>query len=495
MTGTIKPMQASQEIRKRYLFFLRHFNDIDNIAPIIHGFLGADGTHQAEVLLYDENYSGRSDPNLNLLSTAFPDQFQWCWLGDRFGLSFESSRRAARLQQRLRKLLITVKRVTQSGRPRRTPAQPGVARTTPEASAEAGTGSRGRWSWLPMGLRSVADVRSGRAGADLIRKALTPLVASPRPADLVIFDVVRSHHVSGILKALRALGCRSIICLPVSPLINYNVLREYDFTTPGSQEFRNRHDYSGFDALSYVDGLYLEHYRSFMQGMGLPDGLPRDTNCIGSLRYAPEWIRIRSTATAREAADSAPQAARGHTHKRLLVLLSRLKANVNREELQACLDWLAQADGFEIRIKGHPRASGAEAGLQLHAMQDANSQDTSTLVDWCDAILFWGTSAALEGFAKGKTMICIPFVSSNLNLYVHYSVGFIARCRDEMVLGLRRYLQAEKIEPYNHSGIEALMREVVRAGHVDWNGQLQSTLRHLEHHERPLRTASESLVR
>ena len=487
MTGSIEPITADQTIRKRYLLFLRHFNDIDNIAPIIHAFLDADPGHRAEVLLYDENYSGSGDPNLSLLSGAFPGQFRWSWLGDHFGLSFESSLRAARLQQQLRKLLAAWKRLSKPEARQQTRGGRSHQTTTSDAPRLSG-----RWHWLPKGLRSIADVRSGRAGEAVIREILAPLLSSPRPADLVLFDVVRCHHVAGYLKALRTMGCRSIICLPVSPLVNYNVLREYDFSDPGSKEFRSRHDYSGFDGLSYVDGLYLQHYRSFMQAMSLPDGLPRETSCIGSLRYAPEWIKLRATATAHGESARAPQVAAAHGGRRLLVLLSRLKTNVNRQELQACLDWLAQAEGFEIRIKGHPRAGASDTGLQLHAMQDANSEDTSALVDWCDAIVFWGTSAALEGYAKGKTMICIPFVSSNLNLFAHYGAGFIARCRDEMVLGLNHYLHSGKIEPYSHSGIAALIQEVVRAGHADWSSQVRFTLNHLEANERPLNQHSSS---
>jgi hypothetical protein len=306
---------------------------------------------------------------------------------------------------------------------------------------------------------------------------------------------VRSHHVRGYLKALRELGCRSIICLPVSPLINYNVLREYDFTAPGSGEFMNRHDYSGFDAISYVDGLYLDTYRRFMGSMGLTDGLPRNSTCIGSLRYYPQWIRIRDAALPSSGPAQAKPSAQGPASKHLLVLLSRLKTNVNRHELQACLDWLAQAEGFEIRVKGHTRAGKGDDALQLHSLKDANNEDTSTLIDWSDAIVFWGTSAALEGYAKGKTMACIPFVSSNLNLYEHYEAGFIARCRDDMVLFLHQYAQTGVAAPYSHAGIDRLMREVVQAGQRDWLEHREFTVRYLAEQEQQAPTSSISEAR
>lgn len=482
MTARVSEGPAVGEVSKRYLFFLRHFNDTDNIAPIIHAFLNANPGHRAEVLLYDENYSGQGDANLALLSRAFPGQFRWCWLGDHFGLSFASSRRAAAWMQTLRRW-----RKAMDRRPG-TNAN-GASQTPQDLAADSRPSGQhrpwrqGRWRWLPRAFHSIADVRSGSAGEARITTTLAPLVQAPRRADLVIFDVVRSHHVRGYLKALRALGCRSIICLPVSPLINYNVLREYDFTSPGSREFLNRHDYSGFDALSHVDGLYLNTYRSFMLSLGLKDGLPRRTHCIGSLRYYPEWIRIREAALPGSGLSAAVRGAQQQSDKRLLVLLSRLKTNVNRAELQACLDWLAQAEGFEIRVKGHTRAGQGDGALQLHAMQDANREDTSALIDWCDAVLFWGTSAALEGYSKGKTMICMPFVSSNRNLYAHYRAGFIARCRDDLVLFLTRYGRTGSAEPYDQDGAETMLREVVRSGQSDWQTHVEFTLTLLQEAE------------
>jgi hypothetical protein len=492
MTQTLQEDRVDEEFGKRYLFFLRHFNDTDNIAPIIHAFLGKSRSHHAEVVLYDENYCGAGDRNLSLLSQEFPEQFNWSWLGNHFGLDFKQSLRVAKWQKRVRTIL-TVLACATVQRHRFILVGETIAAISDKELAESRVSRRrriSRWEWLPKGVRSITDIRSGKAGEALICNRLSALVRSPQPADLVIFDVVRSRHVHGYLTALRKLGCKSIICLPVSPLINYNVLREYGFGTTGLRDFLNKHDYRGFDALSYVDGLYLQHYRAFMKSLGLRGGLPEKTNCIGSLRYYPEWLRIRgSSATSEyETHEKQPQGQAGK--KKLLVLTSRLKSNVNLRELQACLDWLAQAREFEIRVKGHTRCGEGDLTLQLRGLQEANAIDTSALVDWCDAIVFWGTSAALEGYTKGKMMFCIPFVSSNLNLYEYYQAGYIARCRDDLVLVLSEYARTGVAEPYNHDGIRRMLREVVQAGQSNWQDHIEFVLRYLQDNEAALSSAS-----
>lgn len=492
MSETHQEDASDGKISRRYLFFLRHFNDTDNIAPIIHAFLSKNKAHRAEVILYDESYCGVGDRNLRLLSKEFPEQFNWSWLGNRFGLDFKQSLRVAKWQKRVRPLLTMLAGVTMK-RHKFTQVGETIAASADRELAEP-RGSRrqhiSRWEWLPKGFRSITDIRSGKAGEALICNRLSALVRTPRPADLVIFDVVRSHHVQGYLMALRKLGCKSIICLPVSPLINYNVLREYGFGTTGQKDFINKHDYRGFDALSYVDGLYLKHYRAFMKSLGLRGGLPEKTNCIGSLRYYPEWLRIRGP-SASNGCKTLGERPQGHAgKKKLLVLLSRLKSNVNVAELQACLDWLAQTHELEIRVKGHTRCGEGDLALQLRGLHEANAIDTSALVDWCDAIVFWGTSAALEGYTKGKIMFCIPFVSSNLNLYEYYQAGKIARCRDDLVLTLSEYARTGLAEPYNHDGIRRMLREVVQAGQRNWQDHIEFILRYLQDNEAALSSDS-----
>lgn len=459
----------------RYVFFLRHFNDIDNISPIIHCFLNASPSHKAEVFLYDENYCGLNDMNLAMLGSEFPDQFRWSWLGEHFGLCFQTSRRVGRLKRVLRKIPRVMSRLWHHSKKlgKSEILQRGEA-------AKAWTSSReGRWRWLPVPLLSLADIRSGQAGAKRISATLGPLIVGENSANLVIFDLVRSHYVRGLLKALRAIGCRSIVCLPVSPLVNYNVLREYDFVTPESLEFQNRHDYSGFDALSYVDGLYLAHYRQFIKSLSVANRMPTTIGCIGSLRYYPEWIQIREKSIISQNTIQ-PMKNVEHRRRRLLVLLSRLKSNVNAREVQTCLKSLAELSHFEVRVKGHPRSGDGDKRIDLYKLGDCNDKDTSELIEWSDAVIFWGTSAALEGYAKGKIMICIPYVCSNLNLYAYYQAGFIANCRDELVLFLHHYALSGCPKRYNRNGIDVMMREVVRAREQDWNAHRKAILNFLE---------------
>ena len=61
---------------KRYVFFLRHFNDIDNISPVIYFFLIKDSKHLVDVIIYSNDYFFKNDPNLNYLISQFPGRLK-----------------------------------------------------------------------------------------------------------------------------------------------------------------------------------------------------------------------------------------------------------------------------------------------------------------------------------------------------------------------------------------------------------------------------------
>src|SRR6056297_966904 len=71
----------------RYLFFLRHYNDIDNIAPAIHYLLADDPQVVADVILYHEDYTGVGDPNLAMLVSTHGGRCTVRHIGDLYGLS------------------------------------------------------------------------------------------------------------------------------------------------------------------------------------------------------------------------------------------------------------------------------------------------------------------------------------------------------------------------------------------------------------------------
>lgn len=432
---------------RRYLFFLRHYNDIDNIAPAIYFFLVQSPAHQADVVIYSDDYDFTADENIDFLQQQFPERFTCRWLGGFLGWTFRappSSPQAAKKPPSLLRELM----------------QP-VIRRLP-------TRLKGK---VKSKKRALKSKKSAQQGVSRLAEALADFLVEPVPPSLIIFDVNRSANMPNLLQSLRQQYQGEIICLPVSPLISYNVLRQIDFYSVFSDEFRKAHDYSAFDAIGMVDTYFSDSYDDLLKRLGSDLNLGDRVARLGSIRFCKDWLQVRTQYI------PSPPALPREAPLRVAVLLSRALSNLNTSELAASLRILAQFPEVSVMIKGHTRD---EFGQNISVNKEWSS---STLLDWADLVIFWGSSVALEGYVKGKTMICLDYMASNKNLYATYSAGHVASCRDDLLKILLHYARGRGEMTYHQEGCDKLIQDVVYAG--DHNNHIPSRyLAFMAAHER-----------
>ena len=424
---------------KRYLFFLRHYNDIDNIAPAMYFLLEQKNEHMADVIIYSQDYDFREDKNLKFLKESFGDRFNCRWLGSYFDLntdkhfdSFKQKNQSIRycfqktkelIKNRLKFLLPFLFKIRKGIK--------GVS-------------------------LSVDRISWGESDAILINKIVKRILNEKQRPKLVCFDVNRTAPVKGLLDALRHNGVKKIICLPVSPLINYNTLRQYDATEVRSKDFFDKHDYSGFDKIGFVDNYFVESFNKTFEFLSFPSTLKGKTYSLGSIRFCPKWLKIREEKLIKSLADESKKI-------NVVFFLSHPKSNVNKEELNSTINLLRQFPEYRILIKSHTRFN------ETPDIKDKNilytDEDSSALINWAEVILFWGSSIAIEGYIKKKTMVCLSYICGNINLFKHYNAGYIANCRDDLHEFLEKYKQQGKDGiNYDLKGIDNLLDNIVPGG-------------------------------
>lgn len=433
---------------KRYIFFLRHFNDIDNIAPAIYFFLEDNQHNKADIILYKENYDFENDRNLDFLIQTFPRQISIRWLGDMFGIPIHNARSILERKKRRKDF---VKNIAGSFSLQVINIIKNIVKWRNKIKLTNANNTKSN-----NDLR-LSQIRNGSISNNIIRSGLKDLINEQRIPDLVIFDVIRSYEVKGILQSLRDLNIENIICLPVSPLINYNVLRSEYFVDVFSETFQLGHDYSGFDALGYVDHHYVDSYNKFLPLVGLSSDLEGKTERLGSIRFCPEWLPIRERMVKEYTGNYKPGT------RKIVFFLSHAASNVNVEEVKRTIQILNLFPQFTIVIKGHTREEDQSYFDEFKNVRFENSVDSTSLINWADIILFWSTSIAIEGYIKNKTMICLSYIVGNKNLYEKYDAGYVARCRDELVEALIILKNEESKLPYNQNGVEQFLNEIIWA--------------------------------
>lgn len=435
----------------RLLFFLRHYNDIDNIAPAIYFLLEDDPGLVADVVLYHEDYLADGDPNLEMLIRVHGERCRVRHIGDLYGLSPTGPRNARRVAQFVRRTIDLVERMSPS-------LSRGLHASYVALGRRVRSGTAGRRDARPF---DIAAIRTGLADPAAIRRGLAPLVRqSPAPA-LAVFDVNRTSHIAGLADGLRSLGVDRIVCLPVSPLINVNVLRAKQHVDVGAAGFVAHHDYAVFDAVGFVERSWITNYARTMALLGLPDHLSDRTTELGSIRYCAQWLQLRPMLLGEGGDRPSSQPPAQSDRPRIAFLLSNSASNTDDAEVSRCFEMMELFPEYDIAVKGHTRSSRRHRGGLASHIRSVEDVSTSDLIDWADAVVFWSTSAAIEGYQRDRFMVCLAYLSSNTNLYEVYDAGFVARCRDDLLEFLVRFGTERSSLRYNREGAQRFIDEVV----------------------------------
>lgn len=444
-------------------FFMRHYNDIDNIAPAVYFLLRRKDTAQATIILYDEGYSPDGDENLQMLVREFGERVRVMHIADSFGIEQHrgsTSRRAAsRLRLALEKLKYRLPTVTRKLKMALKRAHDVTSRMF----------AVGLWRLSPRRAAKPLDVswiRRGLVPDSAIDDALARLAEEVGQPRLAVFDINRSGEVIGLVAGLRRMGVKRVICLPVSPLISTNVLRDHKHIRISEAWFRKAHDYSVFDVVGYVDETYVKSYSRVMELLGLPNDLQGKVKRLGSIRYCQDWVQQREELLGLKSVIPANLGRRNEQEGPLdiLLLLSNSSSNVDAAELQRTLEFICQFTGYRVTVKGHTRRNELSLADASSNVRFDGKTTTSDLIRSADLILFWSTSSAVEGYVRGKFMVCLSYLSCNDNLYAKFDAGYVAHTRDDLLEVLVRFPSERHLLKYNVDGVRRFLDEVVECG-------------------------------
>lgn len=456
-------------MKKRYLFFLRHYNDIDNIAPAIYYFLKENENHIADVILYDGNYDYRDNENLLFLKTTYGDRFSYIWLGKYLGIDpadHFKSKEMTKDDESKNNIFLHLKGIIKS-------FIKGILRIMNISVSSVKKKVAKIKVFDETKNKSSIDIsgvcRRVDGSHEMADDAIQKILSGELFPSLVIFDINRTPEVKGLLDSLRKYGVKKIICLPVSPLISYNTLRQEKLIDLKSDQFYRLHDYSGFDAIGYVDNYFVESYNKTFDLIGIESTLKNKTKALGSIRYSPNWLKKRESYVKPYSND---------TEKiKTVFFLSHPVSNVNWGEVERIYEFFVNYPQYYVVVKHHTRDKAIQDQARFQHLKFVDDINSSSLINWADVVFFWNTSVAIEGYIKNKKMVCLSYVSCNKNLYELFDAGIVVKCRDDLHEFLQLYSHSKDLLRYNHEGVKQLLDSTILPGGDNVIGNYLSYMR------------------
>jgi hypothetical protein len=403
------------------LFFLRHYNDVDHIAPIIHKWVEAG--HRCDVVFiggahFRDDYRIAYLASLPAVRLAHIDEV--LGRGELFRMRVQMMTLTGKLPGRAGRLLAALLTGIQS------PAQRiGLWRRTAQHLLD----------------RSFAGENGGVVVFDWITRN----------------TAIAVEWVEQLVGSARNRGLGAV-SLPhgdsphANKLIRRNELRPTSDTTYEAAKM--------FDRVVVPNELCATRFRPF-----IADGV---IAVLGSPRYCDEWLN--------KLTEILPPSPLPRQDGRLTVVMFLRKRNFTSfwEEIGLVSRMLADFDGVELIIKQHTRGGwkqplaidfGLRRKTNVRIVGDAIH--SAHLLAWADVVIDLATSVSFEAVKNRKPVLAADYLHAGLSTVARYLPETALHCRDDVHRQIQRFLSQGCDGFYDEQHRQDFLNEMIDVGGPD----------------------------
>ena len=397
------------------LFFLRHYNDIDHISPIIYKWV--DSGHKCDVVLIG--------------SARFRGDFRIEYLSNLDGVRVAHIRELLSplefIRWRLQMLLV-------SGSLRRSFIGP-----------------------LVSGLAEIYDASKREFVWKCISKHLLEHSFEGFNEGVVAFDwiernsVISVEWVETVISIAHAKGFRTV-SLPHgdSPHANQLIRRREWKVKPDNTFAAARM----FDKLVVPNELCARRFRPFLDSQAIA--------VLGSPRYCDEWLA--------KLTEILPPSPLVRPDNKLKVAIFLRKSNFTTfwEEVREVVQMIATFKGVEIVIKPHTRSGWKQSltkDASLRRLSNVSIAGTDVhsahLLSWADVIIDIATSVAFEAVKINKPVLAADYLHAGRSTIAEFMPETELRCRDDVYLKIERFLSNGCGSFYVEENRQRFLKEII----------------------------------
>ncbi len=181
---------------------------------------------------------------------------------------------------------------------------------------------------------------------------------------------------------------------------------------------------------------------------------------LGSARYSDEWMEQNRKILPRtgklNGADSSTLKA--------VFMTTRFAYRVDVDRMLATFDRLSSVPGLHLVVKPHTR-SGVEAeaydGLPVGSVSDISSVE---LCEWADIVLVIGSSILIEPLKMNKPVLYLKYLHENTTQYEEMGACWTISDEEALMDAIRSLADKSGDVPYKRDHVDAFLSEIVFGG-------------------------------
>jgi hypothetical protein len=403
-----------------YLFFVREFNDIDHITPIVWKMKQDD--YPVAVYCLNPKYDLHRDYRLQFLRTQ---RVKVNYIFDEFGRALGPIHLVMRFIGR-----ICYAVANRLDSPSRTLFSSGSAILQKRAKK--------------IGRKIYKRCREKFYDISWARN-----IMAQSGARIVCFDHVNpNRYVVNILLTAAGENAISAVALPHGVFIYTNTL-----VRTGSNEEDRYDKFNRFDFIITQNELRKE--------VLVRAGVQRKKiTVMGSSRYCREWMAQNKKVLPRTM-KSATESSAG---LKAVFMTTRFAYRIDVKRMLKTFDLLSELKGMEVVVKPHTR-SGEEAkvydSIPLSNVYEFSSVE---LCEWADVMLVIGSSILIETLVQRKPVLYLKYLHENTTEYEELGACWTIHDEAELKDALLS-LQVNKAKvPYTEENINRFLSEIIYGG-------------------------------
>jgi len=410
-----------------HLFFIRHFNDIDHITPIVWKM--KQDNRPAAVYCLNPQYDIHNDYRLRFLKEQ--------------GIPVESiydafSPRLNRLHQTMRLLYMWL-----FAKGQKLDYDKQISRWGLLLSRQ------GRIDLKKHNLRKLGNKIFKLTRKIFYTKNWARNILERNKARVLCFDhIIHNHYVVAVL-----LGAAKEMSLPTIALPHGVYLYTNESSKPKSTQ---KQRFSKFDHFDYVV-VQNQLRKNVLVRSGISDD---KIVVLGSARFCDEWIEQNMKILPRMIDSHAESTGK----LKIVFLTSKPQCRVDMERTLNTFDLLSKISGIELKLKPHTRMSSEPYLFDNLPIANASDVLTAELCEWADVVLVIGTSVMTEALMQGKPVLYLKYLHGNIMLFEECGACWTIRNEAELEDAIQS-LRVEKMDvPYTEENVNKFLSEVVYGG-------------------------------
>lgn len=403
-----------------YLFFVRHFNDIDHIVPVVWRM--SQDHYPVAVYCMNPEYDIEKDYRLVFLKDL---GVQVASIYERFN---EGPEKFQNLLLFLGSKLLSLSKKLEA---KRSSHRCSLLKKIRDLSRRMGLGC----------YELMGEIFFDRRWACRLLSQLR--------ARALCFDwVMPGKFVAGSL--LKAAGDRSI---PTFSLPHGVSAFSNDSVRVGATRERRFEKFNRYDFVIVQN----ESRRKYIESAGVAG---EKIFVLGSTRYCSEWMAQNARVLPRILESGRDPEGR----LRVVFMTTRFKYRIDVPEMFKTFEMLAGLSGLDVVIKPHTRTDREAHLFENLALGVAFDVSSAELVEWADVVLVIATSVAIEALSLKKPLLYLKYLHGNRTLYEEFDACWTVNSERELERALVSLRSRKGDVPYSEQRVEDFLREVVYGG-------------------------------